>query len=333
MSRIAVDHDSIEDHVLHNEVPEFMTLAKYYKDKGCYQEVLAMRYNYGKSNLFHLVARKSTLQLIKTFFDYTENIMGKNFLTYELNTTLDRNKRTFFIIAAKHLSEEVLMYLLKEYNLDPGYYAAYNKSSAFTYLIKRKLTDCMVRALSLIDQTKLSKNGFQWFKDDMELLKDTMTEKGLIETKWLASMSYKFKLGGRISKMNPYKSTTTVSFNGEMRVRQILRHVASQLFFRWKYYLGFSILEDVQILYMIKKPDKENPNPKPLIFVACTPLEVKSPLLLLSNRNNKLLFTYKLKTKSNLVLHLKKSHILKSYDDLTLLHFFSFCIFFKDLCD
>jgi len=120
-----------------------MTLAKYYKDKGCYQEVLAMRYNYGKSNLFHLVARKSTLQLIKTFFDYTENIMGKNFLTYELNTTLDRNKRTFFIIAAKHLSEEVLMYLLKEYNLDPGYYAAYNKSSAFTYLIKRKLTDCM----------------------------------------------------------------------------------------------------------------------------------------------------------------------------------------------
>ena len=39
MSRIAVDHDSIEDHALHNEVPEFMSLIKHYKAKGCYQEV------------------------------------------------------------------------------------------------------------------------------------------------------------------------------------------------------------------------------------------------------------------------------------------------------
>ena len=39
MSRIAVDHDSIEDHALHNELPEFMSLIKHYKAKGCYQEV------------------------------------------------------------------------------------------------------------------------------------------------------------------------------------------------------------------------------------------------------------------------------------------------------
>ena len=274
MSRISVDHDSIEDHATHNEVPEFMSLIKHYKEKGCYQEVLAMRYRYGKANLFHLVARKSTLQLIKTFFDYTESIMGKNFLTYELNTTVDRNGRTFFIIAAKHLQEEILMYILKEYSLDPGYYAAYNKSSALTYLTRRKLTDCMVRALAMIDQTKLSEEGFKWFLDDMELLKDTMTEKGLIEAKWMSAMTYRFKLGGRVSKMQQFQESTIASYGGDLRVRQILRHVSTQLFFRWKYYLGYSLLEDVQILYMIKKADRENPNPKPIIFVACTPLEV-----------------------------------------------------------
>lgn len=234
-----------------------------------------MRYNHGKSNLFHLVARKSTLTLIKSFFDFTENIMGKNFLTYELNTTVDRNGRTFVIIAAKHLSEEIVTYLLRQYNLDPGFYSAYNKSSAFTYLIKRQLNDCMVKALALIDHTKLSEEGFKWFLDDMELLKDTMTEKGLIEVKWFSAMTYKFKLGGRISKMHPFQMSAVTSFGGDLRMRQILRHVSTQLFFRWKYYLGFSLLEDVQLLYMIKKADRNNPNPKPLVFVACTPLEVK----------------------------------------------------------
>ena len=275
MSRIAVDHDSIEDHALHNEIPEFMSLIKHYKAKGCYQDVLGMRYNHGKSNLFHLTARKSTIQLIKSFFDFTESIMGKNFLTYELNTTVDRNGRTFVIIAAKHLSEEILTYLFRQYNLDPGFYAAYNKSSAFTYLIKRQLTDCMIKALAMIDQTKLSEDGFDWFLSDMELLKDTMTEKGLIEAKWFSAMTYKFKLGGRISKMQPFQISSVASFAGDMRMRQILRHVSTQLFLRWKYYLGFSDLEDVQLLYMIKKMDRNNPNPKPLVFVACTPLEVR----------------------------------------------------------
>ena len=191
-----------------------MALVKHYKDKGCFQDVLGMQYNHGKSNLFHLTARKSSLQLLKSFFDFTEGIMGKNFLTYELNTTVDRNGRTFAIIAAKHLSEEILTYLIRQYALDPGYYAAYNKSSAFTYLIKRQLIDCMVKALALIDHTKLSEEGFEWFLADMELLKDTMTEKGLIEQKWFSAMTYKFKLGGRISKMRPFQMSTVTSFQG-----------------------------------------------------------------------------------------------------------------------
>ena len=88
-------------------------------------------------------------------------------------------------------------------------------------------------------------------------------------------MTYKFKLGGRVSKMQPFQTSLTAPLNGENRVRQILRHIATQLFLRWKYYLGYDLLEDVQVLYMIKKVDKENPNPKPLVFAACTPLEVR----------------------------------------------------------
>lgn len=274
MSRLAVDYAEVESHVKHQEGKEFMNLAKFYKGKGCYQEFLDMHYNSGKSTLFHLMARYCTLDILQQFFDYTESIMGKNYLTYELNTKLDRNGRTFVIIAAKHLEEEVIAYLLKEYALDPGFYAAYNHSSAMTYLIKRKLGDCLVKALHMIDQSKISDEGMKWFQEDMSRMKDTMTEQELVKEKWIRAMTYKHEVTGRISKMILPTESELTSFGGQNRLRQLMRHLSSQLFFRWKFQIGISELTDVQLMYMIKTVDKDNPHPKPVLFVACTPLEV-----------------------------------------------------------
>lgn len=273
MSRLTVNYAEIEDHVKHNEAKEFMYLAKFYKSKGCYQEMLEMHYNSDKSTLFHLMARYCKMDLVRQFFDYTEILMGKNYLTYELNTKLDRNGRTFVIIAAKHMDVDVLTYLLKDYDLDPGFYAAYNKSSALTYLIKRRLRECSLKALSMIDSSKLSQDGVKWFQDDMERLKDTFTEQELVKERWIRAMTYKHEITGRVSKMIASTTIEKTSFSGQNRLRQLMRHIASQLFFRWKFHNGVSELIDVQLLYMVKTVDKDNLHPKPVIFVACTPLE------------------------------------------------------------
>ena len=140
-------------------------------------------------------------------------------------------------------------------------------------LFKEKKNDTALALLHKMNTSGYNRTNMEYFRSDMLLLRQNVSENELCSTEWLTALTSQTSKHGRASKLFKMEFEERTRFSGK-RVRQILRHVASLLYFRWKYHLGISELRDVQIMLVQKKVDKLNPNPKPSLLISFTPLHV-----------------------------------------------------------
>lgn len=269
--KAVINTEKIENLLQENQVEELLELARTYKEKGVFENMLGLRYVYGSCTLFHAMIKYSDKKTIRSVFDYVIKVMGRNYFLKEANKTLDRYARNILILAAKHQNMDIVLCLLNEYELNPNQYCRFNKMSALSYLVKRKKFDVAQQVLDKMDPTGYSEQVREWFQQDLSQLKASISDSDLATTEWLSALTMKHTGKGRMAKFAAPVLVEKASFE-KQRLRQIMRHVSIQLFERWSELIDDHILDDVQLMCVEKASSRENPNPKPCLFIACTPL-------------------------------------------------------------
>ena len=278
MAYIVVNYGELETLMDASDVQQLTEKAKFYMLKGLWREMIGYRYNYGKCKYLHDMMRRCHGAACIHMIDFFAKAMGKDNLRKELTEAVDASGRTVMVVAAKHLEGGFVVDIIRKYDLDVSRYSARSGMSVLTYALKRKKYDLVLACMRRVKLAAYTTAEMEFFRRDVALLQKCMNKAPVIDSQIFEVMTQRCggdggkdtgAVGvGRIARLIPPLPQPPRCYKN-LRLRQLLRHVASQLFFRWKYMLAVTELQDVQILY-VEKTD-EFPERRPVAFVACTP--------------------------------------------------------------
>lgn len=279
MAYIVVNYGEMVGHMDAHEPDEIIEKTKFYRIKGLWHDLIGFRYCYGKCNFFHELMRRSSGKTIIKTMKYFNRVMGELEFRTEINETLDKNGRNCLIIASKHCESAYVVDLIKRYDLDVSFYSKHG-TSVLTYALKRKKSDLILFCLQRLNQSIYKNNeiDMEYFQRDLETFRKDIIETPLIDIQFFEALTEKLpRSNQRVSKISKPVYEPPQSFKGN-RLQQVLRQVASQLYFRWKFYLREIELKDIQILY-VEKIDDKAANNKPSIFIAATPSHIPNSII------------------------------------------------------
>lgn len=257
-------YEDVERYMDDNNWEELMNIAKSFKLKGHWSSFIGYNYCQRRCTFLHELLRRSNTSTIVTLLDYLLSVMGKENFDKLANHDFDKTGRNCLTIAAKHCEPMLILSLIQDYTFDVSHYSIKCGMSALSYVLKRKKHDLAVECISKINPDLYDETGYMLYRRDLDLYKENLINANLINPHYLNAVTEEYTHIGRISRIVPPLYELKRGY-GEDRLQQILRHLASQLYFRWKYHLNIEELEDVQVLCV------EQPLRKPILFITTSP--------------------------------------------------------------
>ena len=245
-------------------------LAEHSRKEDVFEIFYGYSYASKTSNLLQFATRHTEFNILKALFEYLKRLLGSYLFDENTKEHKDAHGKDILAIAAKYRCDDVIWYILGSCSLDYDYYPADGKGALY-YLLHRKKEDLSYAVLSLMQSRNYVGVKYEHFFKDMLLLKQNISLLAIASPKWIKILTREFCKKGRVSNILQPVYICSSNFS-RSRKKQLLRHIAFQFFCRWKYHLGVLSLKDVQIMCVTPLSSKENPYPKPTLFISLNPI-------------------------------------------------------------
>ena len=228
--------------------------------------------------IYYQIARYSNIEILKTVMQILTTLYGRKTLLKNLSRCRDESDDgedflTTILRYQVNVSAELLEEIITEYNLDVNALSDNSKCFALTYALQNNNILLSLVLLKRMDIEKFKYSKLQKLKEIISnglvhrLEKIDLREKS-IRIEWQNALSTKIPeltqdvLLSKIflGEIQRQKNTSYT----KRRCQQIMRHIATQLYMRWKCKLNLPVT-DVQIMSVF------SPNEFPSLFIVYTP--------------------------------------------------------------
>ena len=228
--------------------------------------------------IYYKIARYSNIEILKTIMHILTTHLGRKTLLKNLSRCRDDSNDgedflTTILRYQVNISAELLEEIITEYNLDVNALSDNSKCFALTYALQNNNILLSLVLLKRMDIEKFKYSKLQKLKEIISnglvhrLEKIDLREKS-IRIEWQNALSTKVpELTQDVLLSNIFLGEIQRQKNTsytKRRCQQIMRHIATQLYLRWKCKLNLPVT-DVQIMSVF------SPNEFPSLFIAYAP--------------------------------------------------------------
>lgn len=272
----------IEDLLENNDAKGLLHAVKKCKEREVFDELLSFKYCKETGTIFHAAAKYLNVRNMKILLEYFQEAIGQEFFKFHIDENKDKSARSFFTIVCKHADKQVIEFILDSYKPNVNIYSKVMGVSALSYLIRRRKFVLAQKVLARINTEKFDEIERDYFKRDIETYVKMLPESEAIskENIHILTMPYwnnKTEKSSKriaqpfVSKLSGVQYIRKKTFRMQ-RQRQLLRHIATQLFLRFKSQLEIKDLEDIQIMHIERVGAGGDVGVKSFLFIATTPV-------------------------------------------------------------